>query len=75
MSQLQELSDDDKKLLERPAKDLQTDEELFRKYELGFNQLRAEVMIEAKKEWHRRHPRQKFHAAYAERVRKYWNIT
>jgi hypothetical protein len=46
-----------------------TDEELFKKYERGFQQYNVEEMITAKKEWHHRHKGEKFHPAYMKRIK------
>ena len=65
---IQELSVEDGKILVTSAADLKTDEKLFRKYELSFDQRRFEGMIDVKKEWRRR-GRKDFHRAYAKRVK------
>jgi len=65
----------DQKILDTPAKDLHTDEELFRKYELAFHNVfddtRGPQMIESKKEWGRRNPKKKFHGEYGKRVMEF----
>lgn len=63
------MDEQQKKILSTPAVELDTEEDLFRKYELSFQNFNAQGMIDAKKEWNRRFKREEtFHRAYCKRV-------